>query len=608
MIPHVVRGDRMAGLMVYLAGPGRRNEHEEPHLVAGDPALMAWYRDVELDRGAALAVARHLDRPRTVFGTEVTTGVYERKRTGRSADGQPVYGSVRTGSKPAHVWHCSLSLRAEEGQLDDEKWGAIADDFVKQMGFDDHDATKAACRWAAVRHGTSSEGNDHIHLAVSLVREDGTKATTHKDFYRVQQAARALEILHGLERLESSVAGEPGTTRGFTPAEQRKAEERAEWVAKAKVEKIHGPGTWDQLSAVEQRAGVAREWRLNLPREVLARKVRGCATAAGDEAEFVRRIRRVGLLVRPRYAEGTHDVITGYSVAERPTVRGERPVWYGGGRLARDLGLTRLREHAGWPDEPVAASAAVAEWNAASRNRRIAAPGRETVTPAPELTERFARQLASVARELRAVPLDHHATWARTAREVAGVLSAWSISAEGVPGRLAHAADLVAKSSQTYRRQEPMPDRARRALGGTALLVAAGGKLGRGPVGQAAMMHELMTLTASLAQVTAQAQRRTHAGRLREAAEERLTKVHARIDAGEAARRPNPGASTTATLTREPAVDVEQLDPQLGSMVDRIRGGQSAVTESTRSPVPNPLEKAPDHTTRPTDADRGIDR
>lgn len=34
MMPNVVRGDRMGGLMVYLAGPGRSNEHTEPHMVA----------------------------------------------------------------------------------------------------------------------------------------------------------------------------------------------------------------------------------------------------------------------------------------------------------------------------------------------------------------------------------------------------------------------------------------------------------------------------------------------------------------------------------------------------------------------------------------------
>ena len=608
MMPNVVRGDRMAGLMVYLAGEGRHNEHEEPHLVAGDDALMTWYRDVELDRGSALAIARHLDRPRKLYGTEITAPVYERQQTGRNSSGQPTFQNVRIGSKPAHVWHCSLSLRADEGQLSDEKWGRISSDFVRAMEFDDSQGTKAPCRWVAVRHGLSKDGNDHVHLAVSLVREDGTKASTHKDFYRAQQAARALEIVHGLERLESSVGGEPGATRGFTPAEQRKATERAEWVARAKVEKMLGAGAWDKRSAAEKQADVAREWRLNLPREVLARKVRGCATAAADEAEFVRRLRGVGLLVRPRFAEGTQDVITGYSVAERPAARGERPIWYGGNRLARDLGLARLREHAGWPDDPVKATAAAGEWNAAYRNRRIVTAGREALEPAPERTDQFARQLASVGRELRSIPLEDHAAWARTAREMSGVLSAWSVGVEGVPGRLAHAADLLAKSAQTYRRQGPMPERARRALSGTALLVAAGGKLGRGPVGQAAMMHELITLTASLAKVSAQAHRRTESARLRELAEERLTRVHARLEAGEAQRRGQPTAPGT-TQTPPLAVSVDQLGPDLRKMVERVRGGQASPTEATRSPVPQPLEKAPERK-KPSEreADRGIGR
>ena len=80
----------MGGLMVYLAGPGRSNEHTEPHLVAGDAAMMAWHSEDELNRDSALAIARHLDRQRKAFDVEVARG---------------------------HVWHCSLSIRAEEGQL-----------------------------------------------------------------------------------------------------------------------------------------------------------------------------------------------------------------------------------------------------------------------------------------------------------------------------------------------------------------------------------------------------------------------------------------------------------------------------------------------------------
>jgi hypothetical protein len=74
MIPNITRGSRMTGLMLYLASTDAdrtKNSHTEPHLVAGDPAVMAWYDDGVLDRDDALAIARHLDQPRKAFGVEV---------------------------------------------------------------------------------------------------------------------------------------------------------------------------------------------------------------------------------------------------------------------------------------------------------------------------------------------------------------------------------------------------------------------------------------------------------------------------------------------------------------------------------------------------------
>lgn len=205
MIPNVVRGDRMFGLMVYLVGPGRANEHTEPHLVAGDPAMLAWHDDAELSRDSALAIARHLDRPRTALEVDVKGG---------------------------HVWHCSLSLRADEGVQTDEKWQEIANDFVRAMEFDDPDSPKAPCRWVAVRHGLSKNGNDHVHIVVGLVREDGTKASIHNDHHRAQKASRALEVKHGLEPLESAKAER--ATRGYKPAER---EAQATARARAKYER-----------------------------------------------------------------------------------------------------------------------------------------------------------------------------------------------------------------------------------------------------------------------------------------------------------------------------------------------------------------------------------
>lgn len=606
-MPNVVRGGRMAGLLAYLVGPGRHNEHTEPHLVGGDGALMTWHGDEELNHAAAMSIAKHLDRPRTLYGTEITAGVYERRQTGTDAAGQPIYKRFRVGSQPAHVWHCSLSLRADEGELSDDKWGAIAADFVKAMGFDDQDGSKAPCRWTAVRHGVSTEGNDHVHLVVNLVREDGTKAAVHKDFQLAQKAARAIEVMYGLERLESSLSQEPAATRGFTPGEQSRAERVAVWQAQLEEEKLHGRGAWARLDPAVRRARVAQSWRRNLPRVVLARKVRACATAAADEAEFVRRARRSGLLIRPRFAVGTQDVITGYSVAERPA-RGDRPVWYGGGRLARDLTLISLRQE--WPDDPFKASEAAAEWNAAYRGRRPAAPGRETSEPTPQLWAQHAVELDRIRRELAAIPTSDRDTWPVIARQTAGVLSAWSLRLEAIPGELAAAADLVSRSAQTYRRQPRPPERLRNPFRGAALLVAAGTRRGVGPAAEAALLQEIIGLCLAIAAAARQANETRHAARLRTMAAGDLDRVHARLSAAG-------GSAATATLDRpaasKPAPPSEhELDPELRDMINRIRGGLRSPADATSQPLPNPLEPptrpAVPGRDDPRRADRGAER
>ena len=58
MIPNVTYGAEMAGLLGYLAGPGRSNEHTEQHLMAGTPFVMALHGETVLDRAEAMAIAR----------------------------------------------------------------------------------------------------------------------------------------------------------------------------------------------------------------------------------------------------------------------------------------------------------------------------------------------------------------------------------------------------------------------------------------------------------------------------------------------------------------------------------------------------------------------
>ena len=576
MMPNVVRGHRMAGLMTYLVGPGRHNEHTEPHLVAGDPAVMAWYDDNELGRDSALAIARHVDKPRVLLGVDVKGG---------------------------HVWHCSLSLRADEGTLTDGDWGKIARDFMAAMEFDDPDSPRAPCRWVAVRHGLSTNGNDHIHIAVNLVREDGTKASVHNDFRRAQAAARALETKYGLEELESVRAER--ATRGYHPAE-REAQARAR--ARAKYERARtkmdaGTPPWERLDGMERQARIAAELRTDQPRYLLSLKVRGCATASRSEAEFVRRLRREGLLVRPRYAEGRTDVITGYSVAERPEA-GERPIWYGGGQLGRDLSLPRLRD--GWEDTPTGAMDAAAEWNAAKRGRRVVAPGREATEPTARQWVQQQERLSKLVDRLSEVPVEDRDTWATVARQTAGALAAWSNATEETPGDLAAAAEALSRSAQTYRRTV-RPEKARTiAISGAAMLLASAARGGQGTVAQAVMLRQLIRLSERVADAAVAARDARQARLISEDVRARLDRVGAALPKPPSERTQPEGR--TATVTIERPVEPPKLDPAAERARRLMDAGQAKPATAATSPVPNTIEPARRrHAARPG-ADRGPER
>lgn len=571
MMPNVVRGERMSGLMMYLAGPGKANEHTEPHLVAGDPALLAWHDDNELDREGALSIARHLERPRSAYGVNVTGG---------------------------HIWHCSLSLRAEEGMLTDEKWQAIANDFVQVMGFDDHQGAKAPCRWVAIRHGVSKNGNDHIHVAVNLVREDGTKASIHNDFRRAQSAARALEVKYDLEQLESVKAER--ATRGYDPAERESVARRR---ARAKYEGQRTdsgvqPPAWEALTKAERSARVAGELRATQPRHELALKVRAAAAASENEAEFVRRMRRSNCLVRPRFAENRTDVITGYSVAERPHA-GERPIWYGGGQLGRDLTLPRLRGD--WPDTPTGASEAAAEWNAARRGRRVVRAGREAQETSPEAWKQQITQLQELVDGLRAVDLNDRDTWATVARQTSGALAAWSNATEDTPGDLAAASEALSRSAQTYRRTATPRRCGSTALSGTAMLLASAMHHGQGAVAQAALIRELLRVTQAVYGAALAGGQARQAKLLAEDTRARLVRIRDAMPHPEPAAGDVPAGAVT-TEQRDPA-----LEPQAQAMLDRLRAGQGH-PPTAGPPVPNRIEPATERRTSRPGPTRGPER
>lgn len=405
MIAKITRGEDIKGLVRYLFGPGERGgEHPEVHAdqraVAASEGLDVEL-GVQLDADAQRDLAWQLDIPRAIHSTEVAGG---------------------------HVWHLSLSNRADDRVLTDAEWGQVATETMDRLGFT-ATSGKAPCPWVAVRHGLSAAGNDHLHVAVSLVREDGTKASIWRDRVTVSKVCGDMERRYGLNVVEGrGGAGLPGLSRGEL--------ERAERLSKAAGKTVDP----DRL--------------------VLARGIREASVSAGSEAEFVSRLRSSGVLVRPWYEKGgksqdpAGDRVSGYSVALRPTSADVKPTWIGGGRLARDLALPALR--ARWEPSPEASAAAGQEWSAA---RTV--PHKLYRAPTSAMREAKARMAVD---RLAAVPAGDVTAWRSAARDAAGACSAMARRVElDAPGPWSRAADVLARSAQGPR-DAPAPARGGRDM------------------------------------------------------------------------------------------------------------------------------------------------
>lgn len=187
MIPHIhKRGANTYGLLSYLYGPGKAEEHTDSHLVASFDGMAP---DPGRDPAATLKELQFLlDQP---------------------------LAAIESERRPAkHVWHISVRNAPEDPILSDGDWADIARRIVAATGIDpDHGA---GCRWAAVRHA-----EDHVHIIATLIREDGYKPDLHNDAARAQAEARLLEVAYGLRQLTT---GDKTATKHPTSAEHHKAQ------------------------------------------------------------------------------------------------------------------------------------------------------------------------------------------------------------------------------------------------------------------------------------------------------------------------------------------------------------------------------------------------
>jgi hypothetical protein len=201
------------------------------------------------------------------------------------------------------VWHCSVRTAPGDRMLSDHEWARVARDIMHRTGLAPYGQDDDAVRWIAVRHAP-----DHIHVVAMLARQDGTRPSFWNDRYRVGEACRAAEERFRLRRTAPrDRTGAPRPTR----AESEKAR---------------------------------RQGRSEPPRITLRRAVSTAAATAASEQEFFARLDAEGISVRRRYSTRNPGEVTGYAVAlKADTTRTGGPVWYGGGKLAPDLTLPKLR-------------------------------------------------------------------------------------------------------------------------------------------------------------------------------------------------------------------------------------------------------------------------
>ncbi|MER7771555.1 relaxase/mobilization nuclease domain-containing protein [Kitasatospora sp. NPDC096140] len=272
MIPKIRTGTGGTyGLIRYLYGPGRRDEHTDQHLVAS-------WNDFAPDPGrnphhTIAQLAAQLDQPVKAIGDRAPADT---------------------------IWHCSVRSDPGDRHLDDNDWANIARRIVHATGIAPEGDT-TACRWVAVRHA-----DDHIHIAATLVRQDGRLANLSFDRRKAQAEARLIEKEYGLRQLNP---GDGTAAKNPTSAERFKAE---------------------------------RTGRTETPRETLREAVRQAVAGADSEEEFLTRLREAGLRVKLRHAP-SGDVL-GYNVAlPGDRNRDGEPIWFSGSKLAPDLSLPKIR-------------------------------------------------------------------------------------------------------------------------------------------------------------------------------------------------------------------------------------------------------------------------
>jgi hypothetical protein len=335
VIAKVLRGWRPGGLVAYLFGPGKFEQHRSPRVVAswdgapwlhqpdklpavllGGERLEPGEFDFELRQLiATMTDPAHLAGLPTTNPPAITAHWAGVLRAGgrlpAEAPGWLRYYRYDPNKdvvalRPGYVWHCPVRLHPDDPTLTDAQWQHIAQRLMAATGIH-----QAECRWIAIRHA-----EDHIHLMATLVNEQtGKRFHPYQDYPKLRAECQRLEREFGLV----ATAGIDQTAaRAPTRAEHGKAQ---------------------------------RTRRATTAREELRRVVSQCAATTHDGDQFLAALQREGLDPVSVYAETGQ--VRGYTVALPGdyNAAGEQ-VRFAGSSLAPDLSWPKLT--ARWATTPPA--------------------------------------------------------------------------------------------------------------------------------------------------------------------------------------------------------------------------------------------------------------
>ena len=576
MIGKVVRGQNTARLLYYLYGPGRANEHTDPHLVAGfgDPGELEPERRPDGSRDFR-RLAGLLAQPLALL-----TG--------------PGYDKL--------VWHCSIRAAPEDRMLSDAEWARVAAGVMARTGLAP-EGDEFGVRWVAVRHAP-----DHIHIVATLARLDGIRPNVWNDFYRLREACQEAERWFGLR---STAPADRTAARRTTRAETEQAARRG-WAEPPRAVLLRavsaaagGAGTEQQFFARLDAVGILVRKRystaspgqvtgyavglphhtgkdggviwygggkltadLTLPklrarwvaraeecpglppqmvRAVLRARIGGAVEQARGEAEFFSYLRRSGVLVRLRFSETDPGQVTGYAVTlAGHTTRDGALRWYGGGRLAAEMTLPQLRRQ--WSQERGPPGRSASRFTAAERELLYRHAGRQAAVAAEQIRRSAGNDPTAAA----------DAAWAAAA--------AFDVTADALHDpALQDAADAYGRAARPRYGRIPGRTAEGDRLRATARLLALAGDLGGdGTVLAGALLASLAGLAVAVAELRQVQAHAAQTAAARQAAE-RMREALAR--AGAAAPWPGQAARPWRTQSARQA-DTALLDFPMGLRPD----------------------------------------